>query len=104
MSVGLLDSQSAILCSKLQILSSYFNENNEKIDQTASLLIHFRARVNPPNESGCTKEIDRLVAENRGQLDMIMVILPSPNLSVYAAVKKACSLNYGSKRNICFRC
>ncbi|XP_035709089.1 piwi-like protein Siwi [Folsomia candida] len=54
-----------------------------------------QARVNPPNESGCTKEIDRLVAENRGQLDMIMVILPSPNLSVYAAVKKACSLNYG---------
>ncbi|OXA45717.1 Protein piwi [Folsomia candida] len=51
--------------------------------------------ITATNERAYTEEIERLVEGNQGRLDLIMIILPNPNLSVYAAVKKACSLNYG---------
>jgi len=42
------------------------------------------------------RAIDDAFAEFRGNIDLIMVILPNNSLQVYSEVKKQCAVDYGS--------
>ncbi|ODM90222.1 Piwi-like protein 1 [Orchesella cincta] len=44
---------------------------------------------------GYTNAVNEVIQKARGNVDMIFIILPNPNLDTYSAVKKICSIDHG---------
>jgi len=50
------------------------------------------------NVNGYRQKVDEVMNKLGRQIQLLFVILPNNNLATYAAVKKRCSIDYGSKR------
>ncbi|XP_021954721.1 piwi-like protein Siwi [Folsomia candida] len=61
----------------------------------------FKKIVAGSNARAFEQAIDEVMSHFKGVIDMIFIVLPSPQANLYAAVKKRCAVDYGVSSQCC---